>query len=245
MKKIMLVSVVFLLLFSINAVALASNEKEVSINQFKVTEKYSEIMDIDELLTTNNQSLVQISKSVQKEENVTITEIKAVQLLSKQENISGDFVKDYVSSTTAIIQGSGSGDKGSSIPDTSLSCTISSRIYYTKTTINGRDMIYLTKVTGNVTKPTPMRVKIEGATLLMGQTGFKIGGFAQQSTTFNVFGSGMITSTGGNFSKTPPSSWVPVAEDPSSTVMGGSLTIRFYTSTGTNNWSTTLTNNLY
>lgn len=143
---------------------------------------------------------------------------------------------------------SGSGSHTESMPDDAYSFTISSTIYYTRTTdASGNDLVHLTKVTGSVTALSPTRIDIRSANLGIVQSGktYITGvGIVLQSQSYNVFGTGKITANGGSFSITPPTNWYYVEDYSTSTVESG-LTVSFYIPNTTNSWTNLLENYLY
>lgn len=240
--SILLTVLMFAMTFPVNytyADPMGINESK----EFK-TVLENEELPLNMLLNNNVQKQrddIKVSKNVKKTDNIITTEIQATQLLSKQiqngstiENMVSDVevtVDDVSLDTVPVLRtlSSGSGSKTETQPEKTGSCKMTLRIYYTRTLINNKPMVYLTQVSGGITEPSPSRVKITLANLRFGQTGWAIGGYKEQSISYSVINNTKC------FAYVPPSSWAPVA-DTSKSIVGATLSCSFYVS-GSGGWS--------
>lgn len=135
----------------------------------------------------------------------------------------GQYVEKYAVTTTQTYRYAGSREESGS--DKSGTVTIRVKIYYDRTIQNGKSVIFLTNVYSYVSYPSPARMSVTAASLQVGQTGWTASaGYRTQSQSYNVFGSGDISSKGGSTQVTPPSSWIALLDNGTPT-MGANITI--------------------
>ena len=173
-----------------NAEKIIENNQEILAYQLEARVEANDISD----------GIIELSQSVEEKENIKITKTESEQLLSKKINESGCVVENYVAAVFCRVEPlvdmiDGSQTVGSSNTtytkentecDTSFSCDMTVKIYYTKIFYENRDCIYLSKVYCAASEPTPYRVNIVDAKLTMGQSGFTPGGFVNQHHTYNA-----------------------------------------------------------